>query len=237
MNLYFLVEGRHTERKLYPHWLAHLMPHFVQVPHANDVSRNSYFLFSGQGQPHLLDRALPNAIKEINEIGRFDFLILCIDAEESTVDNLKNEVSARLEEQNEKLSTSTSFRLIVQNRCVETWLLGNRKMFPRNPSDNELRKYIDFYNVREKDPERLGVFSGFSTHASFHLAYLQAIFQERNEQYGKKNIGVAADKVFLEELIQRIKDFPDHLPTLQVFLGLIQKIAELTIPTSMDMPT
>ena len=31
MNLYFLVEGRRTERWVYPAWLGYLLPHFTRV--------------------------------------------------------------------------------------------------------------------------------------------------------------------------------------------------------------
>ena len=31
MNLYFLVEGRRTESKVYPRWLSYLLPEYRQV--------------------------------------------------------------------------------------------------------------------------------------------------------------------------------------------------------------
>lgn len=31
MNIYFLVEGKRTERKVYPAWLAYLLPELQQV--------------------------------------------------------------------------------------------------------------------------------------------------------------------------------------------------------------
>ena len=31
MNIYFLVEGRHTEKKIYPEWLKHLIPELKKV--------------------------------------------------------------------------------------------------------------------------------------------------------------------------------------------------------------
>lgn len=62
MNLYFLVEGRRTEAKVYPKWLSHLLPHFSRVERFNEVDDKNYFLISGEGNPSILDVHLPNAI-------------------------------------------------------------------------------------------------------------------------------------------------------------------------------
>lgn len=236
MNLYLLVEGRRTECRLYPRWLAHLMPHFVRVPYPDEVRKNSYFLVSGEGYPRLLDKALPNAIKDVNAVGTFDYLILALDAEEAPIEDRIKEVKTALENQAERLSSSTSLRIIVQNRCIETWLLGNRRIFSRNPGNQDLQKYIEFYNVREKDPERMGMLGGFTTYAAFHLAYLQAIFEERNLQYGKYNTGHAGDQTYLQELIDRARECPEDLASFRVFRELIQNVAQLTNPVVNDGP-
>jgi hypothetical protein len=42
MNHYILVEGKQTERRLYPEWLKHLATHPSQVRAPADVVTNAY---------------------------------------------------------------------------------------------------------------------------------------------------------------------------------------------------
>lgn len=73
MNLYFLVKGKRTERKVYPMWLSILKPAMVKISYAADANDNNYYLMSGEGYPSLLNH-LENVIAEINEIGEESFL-------------------------------------------------------------------------------------------------------------------------------------------------------------------
>ena len=83
----------------------------------------------------------------------------------------------------------------------------------------------------------MGMLGGFTTHAAFHLAYLQAIFEERNLQYGKKNIGHAGDNSYLQELISRMEGCPEDLASFRVFLELIQNVVRLTNPIANGGPS
>ncbi len=49
MNIYFLVEGRQCERRLYPLWLSYAVPELVRVNNPAQATSNSYFLISGEG--------------------------------------------------------------------------------------------------------------------------------------------------------------------------------------------
>lgn len=84
MNLYFLVEGKRTEKKVYPAWLAHLVPKLRRVESPDELDDCCYVIFSGEGYPSLLDVHLGNAIKDYNTSGRFDRLVVCLDVDEST---------------------------------------------------------------------------------------------------------------------------------------------------------
>ena len=44
MNLYILVEGKNTEKKIYPSWLSYLLPQLKRVNFYDQVDKNSYFL-------------------------------------------------------------------------------------------------------------------------------------------------------------------------------------------------
>ena len=66
MNIYFLVEGKRTEMKVYPKWLSHLVPNLKRVDAYQNVESNNYYIFSGNGFPSLLDNHLRNCIEDIN---------------------------------------------------------------------------------------------------------------------------------------------------------------------------
>ena len=66
MNIYFLVEGKRTEMKVYPKWLSYLVPQLQRVNAHQNVKDNNYFMFSGNGFPSLPHNHLRNAIEDIN---------------------------------------------------------------------------------------------------------------------------------------------------------------------------
>lgn len=218
MNLYFLVEGKRTERKVYPMWLSILKPAMVKISYAADANDNNYYLMSGEGYPSLLNH-LENAIAEINEIGKYDYLILCVDAEETSVETRKKEILQYMEEKNSRLNKAELI-IIVQNPCFETWFLGNRKMFKRNPQSFALNQYINFYDVRQQDPEEMPCYQEH-TRAQFHHAYLREIFCERSITYSKQKPGPVGEESFLNELISR-HNKTGHISSFQEFINFIR---------------
>src|SRR5687767_8744018 len=96
MNLYFLVEGRRTEMRVYPEWLSYLLPHYTRVFAPDAVVNNSYFLVSGEGYTRLLDVTLQNSINDINASGRYTYFIICVDADDMAVGDRHLEVERSL---------------------------------------------------------------------------------------------------------------------------------------------
>jgi len=225
MNLYFLVEGKRTERKVYPRWLSHLLPRFSQVDKFDEVVDKNYFLISGEGYPGILDRHLPNAVRDFNRVASYSYLIVCLDAEESTAVERAAEVQQRIAET--PLAVG-ELRVVVQNRSIETWFLGNRKIVTRAPQSTELLDYIKFYDVSAEDPEQMGKLPGFSTHAQFHGAYLREAFRDKRICYNKHNPGHVTDRPYLDQLLTRVSDEPSHLQTFQSFIGFCKYIAAIT---------
>ncbi len=86
MNIYFLVEGNSTERKIYPKWLEYLIPNLVRVRYHDQVKDNNYYLISGEGYPRILYDGLENAVDKISEAIRYDYLVICVDVDEESVD-------------------------------------------------------------------------------------------------------------------------------------------------------
>ena len=136
MNLYFLVEGNNSERKVYPAWLSYLLPELQQVYNYDDVNEKNYYLISGEGYPSIYNY-ITSSIAEINSNGKYNYFVLCLDAEENTVSERHAEIQDFLRNQNLELK-KTELILIIQNRCLESWLLGNRKIYSKNPQDQPL---------------------------------------------------------------------------------------------------
>ncbi|MBD1901689.1 hypothetical protein NDI44_02305 [Trichocoleus sp. DQ-A3] len=224
MNLYFLVEGVRTEKKVYPAWLGHLLPELQRVDAYELVNEKNYYLISGEGYPSLIYDFIPRAIEEINLSGKYDYFVICLDAEENTVADIRNEIDEFMRTESFELG-KTKLVIIVQNRCIETWFLGNRKIYSRNPQNQPLLKnYSCYYDVSVDDPELMGKYNDFNTHAQFHCAYLKALFEEKNITYNKRNPGDVLEAYYLNELRQRIKAQPHQLATFGNFIEFCDTI-------------
>jgi hypothetical protein len=221
LNIYFLVEGK-TEKKIYSQWISHLLPELKRVYSFDDADDHNYYLFNCGGYPQILND-IPKAAEDIRHCGKYSYLVVCLDADESTVEERKKEVIEKLKpgEMNAQLV------VIVQNRCFETWFLGNRNVYSRNPQDEFLRVYNNFYNVSRKDPESMPNFKGFNKIQQFHKDYLKRMLAERGISYTKANPRGVGESRYVKELKKRISDMPGQLETLHnffTFCGSIRRI-------------
>ncbi|MCU0541107.1 MAG: hypothetical protein MUE44_02835 [Oscillatoriaceae cyanobacterium Prado104] len=222
MNLYFLVEGTHSERKIYPAWLDYLLPELQRVYNYYDANVKNYYLISGQGYPSFYN-FITTSVQEINSTGKYNYFVLCLDADENTVSERHAEINDFLTNQKLELK-KTELVLIVQNRCLESWLLGNRKIYTKNPQDPPLLDYTKYYDVSVNCPENMGKYPDFNTHAQFHAAYLRKLFEAKNTSYSKKDPGDARKEFYLNQLLERIKAHPEHLITFRYFIEFCNKI-------------
>ncbi len=223
MNIYFLVEGRSTEKKLYPAWLKILLPEIERVQLYNQVDKNNYVIMSGYGYPNIFNH-IRGAVGKIQEIGKYDYLVVCVDADEDTVEDRKQEIKDFVRENNLELG-KTKLVPIIQNRCIETWLLGNRKIFDSRQSLQEpLKEYVNYYDVSISDPELMGNYSDDYNHADFHELYLKAIFAARNIRYTKKSPGDSQESHYLKQLIKRVENQPQHLKSFQDFIDFCNQV-------------
>lgn len=233
MNIYFLVEGNSTEKKLYPKWLSYLIPDLVRVDYHDQVENNNYYLISGKGYPRILYDGLTNAVDKIMEVPKYDYLVICIDADEESAEARSEYVREFIQNQQINLG-KTKIEIVVQNRCIETWLLGNRKIFDsRQPLSFPLIDYVNYYDISQHDPEAMGQYNK-KNHAEFHYEYLREIFRSKNTIYSKKNPNDAQKQYYFEELQRRVKDQPADLRSFQFFLEFCEKIRNGMIPKAQD---
>jgi hypothetical protein len=198
----------------------YLLPSHTRIFSPRDVTINNYYLISGKGFPALLHNHLKNSIEEVSEIGLFDYLIIVLDSEEETISDRINEVNNFISENG--LNLPCNFKILVQHRCIETWLLGNRKVIPRQPSDKKLVELINFYDVSKEDPEFLPKYEGYNTHADFHFNYLKAVLNEKNVHYTKKIPREVYEKYYLNELISRSQS--GHIHSFKGFIDFCKSI-------------
>jgi hypothetical protein len=232
MNIYFLVEGKRTEKKVYPQWLSHLLPGLKQVRRYDEVAQHNYYIFTSGGYPSILDD-IKKAAEDINNCGKYSYLVVCLDADEVTIEERKQEIMGIFQPDLQELKAELV--VIVQNRCFETWFLGNRKVYPRHPEDETLRKYCQFYNVSENDPEMMPNFAGFKSISQFHFDYLRQMLREKGIHYAKGNPREVGESYYIEELKKRVANTPQHLKTLQVFFRFCDSFQSTSPDTNISL--
>ncbi|WP_158685578.1 hypothetical protein [Pseudoalteromonas sp. T1lg122] len=221
--MYFLVEGRGTEMRVYPKWVNAFLP---KLPFHNDYesfksSDNGFYLMSGDGYPSILNE-IDNAIVNVNNIGNVDYLFIVLDCDEDCEKERYQEVINKTAPQN--LNERTEIKVIIQKRCFETILLGNRKVIPRNSNNAQFVSYFNYHDVTLQDPELMGNFSDDFTHSQFHAEYLRKALMDKRIKYSKGNPKAILCESFTNELIKRVKE-TDHLPMFQNFVGIMEEIS------------
>jgi hypothetical protein len=225
MNIYFLVEGKRTEMKVYPKWLSYLVPELRRSAAFNTVTKNNYFIFSGNGFPSLLDNHLRNCVIDINNTGNYDYFVICLDADDQNIEACKQEIIDFMTTENICLNEKTQFKIIVQNKCLETWFLANPKIFKKNPSSDFLRECIAFYDVQKEDPELMEKLPSFEGSTSvFHSSYFQELlFEKAKIHYTKNNPREVGEEYFLKQLMERNQK-TNHIQTFQYFIQFCEQI-------------
>lgn len=225
MNAYIIVEGAETELSVYPAWLSILAPHLSQINDAWEVSENNYYLFNGGGQPHIFKHAA-QAIANVNEInaagkGKYDYVIVCCDTENESREYIEKRLGEYIEKEGVSLNDA-ELLIFEQKVCMETWFIGNTKVFKSNPQGYEMIEYLRFYNAKQNNPEYMGTIDEERfTKAQFHLRYLKRMLEERNLTYNKNNTAVVCTPDYLSELIRRYEQ-TQHLSTFGTWYEFVR---------------
>lgn len=231
MNLYFLVEGASTEVKFYPELVRSIFEgRMSKIQNVQDVNndQNSYYILTGNGYPQIYTHILKNTIEDINQYPHFNYLFVCLDADEMSINERSTEfteVCGNLKREGTVLNEHCEVVLIVQNRCIETWFLGNKKFFRRNTSNEDMLNFHFFYNVKTNDPEEMEYDSGYDSHASYHYSYLKHMVKENRRVYSKKNANAVCEPGYIQQLKERyLKE--KHIGTFGYLLTTLVDINE-----------
>ena len=216
MNLYIIVEGASGEKKVYPAWISCINKDLIEVHDLGDIVENNYIIFSGNGYPHYY-QMIDAGIEDINNYNIIDYLIIAVDAEEASVDDVIKEI---VEYVGNRLPPN-KLKIIVQNPCLETWALGNRVVYRRHPEDSTLRKYLAAYDVRVNDPEKIPHYpeEGLNR-AQFSFKYLKKILNDRyrNLTYTKGNPEVIMHPTYFRQIVLRYEEY-DHIGSFASFIN------------------
>lgn len=225
MNVYFLVEGK-TELKVYPKWLGHLLPALSRVNFAQEATDNNYYLISGLGFPRLLDVTLFDSVKEINELGNYDYLVLAVDADNMSEQEKVAEIYQFLKDNAISLTPRCRLQLIAQKSCMETWFMGNKKVYTKTVGKHsDFYSHAKFYDVSQQDPELMDKKSGFTKSVSiYHEIYLRKMLAEKNITYSKTNPKTVDERHYLEQLQNRVKETA-HLSSLNNFFSFCEALS------------
>ena len=223
MNIYFLVEGR-TEKKVYSKWLPYLQPELSQVRFADEVTKNNYLIVTGGGFPDILKTGIENAVIEVNESNKFNYLVLAIDSDYQTADEKLIEIESYIAPYQTKLTSNCQLKIIIQNCCLETWFLGNRDVYPENTDNIEFKHYADFFDVSQHDPESMPLPDSLDCSiASYHESYLKKMLKTNNQTYSKKMPSAVCTPNYIDALQNRVTETP-HLSSLKSFFSFCSSL-------------
>jgi hypothetical protein len=221
VNVYFLVEGK-TERKVYPKWLGYLAPHLERVNVPCDATNNNYYLISGGGFPSILDNHLRASVEDVNAAGNYDYLVLAIDADDISADEKEQEVY-RFASNNNIVLDNCKLIVMPQVVCMETWFLGNRRIYARNPSSDDISALTKHYNTANNDPEKMIQPEGYSgSIGDYHFHYLKTMLREKHIRYSKSEPQAVTESYYIEELRSRVAVDQNSMGSLRNFFNFLE---------------
>ena len=214
MNIYVVTEGK-VESIVYRYWIPFVNPCLSQVDDFTKVYGNNFYIVSGMGYPDYLD-IIENAILDINNMRKFDRLVISIDSENMTRQEKYDEIGAFVLHK----PCTAEIRIVVQHFCFEAWALGNRRIVRPHPTSSRLREYKQLFDVRSRDPELLPhKLDENLNRAQFAEKYLRLALNDkfRNLTYTKNNPQAVVHDKYFAQVKNRLRD-TGHIASFDDFL-------------------
>ena len=223
MNLYFLIEDSKSFRIVLPKWLHYILPDFQEEMDFESLkhSGNHFLIQDGKGYPGIrrwVEKTIDTlAGKDVP----LDYFVVCWDgdARDDKVIRADKDAFAAMFERS---IVEYHYRFFVMRHCFETWLLGNRAIYPDDVALRSFAPYADFYNVSVNDPEAMMRPNDYPASVSmYHYRYLQEMLRNSvHKNYSKGRPGAATEKDYWNELCLRAEQTPD-LRSFADFLGFL----------------
>jgi hypothetical protein len=223
MNIYVVLEGEKAASKLYTSWIQSLNKALHPINYLYEFSQNNFLIIAGYGQPGFWG-IVEAAVEDVNKTEVIDRLVIGVDSEDKNLE--EKLVEAR--EHVEKNKCRVDVRYVIQHFCLETWLLGNIQLFRKKPQEEDLKRYVAFFNIRVNDPELLTAYVNNSwNRAQFSYEYLRAGIRDkygnwRDEWgnrafYNKHNPGLAGTEAFFYQVKKRYIE-KKHIKSFSTFI-------------------
>lgn len=215
MNIYLVVEGRVSEKKVYGFWVPLVNPALSITNSIDHVTEDCLYIISGEGYPNYFD-VISDAIEDVATGHLFNRLVIAIDSEDMSYDDKKAEIQSFVVNHN----TQIDYRIIIQHFCLETWALGNRVIITRNSTTSRIREYRRYFDVLTNDPQLMPDYPNEQlTRSQFAEKYLRSLLNERyrNLSYSKSNPGALLNTLYFERVRSRYFD-TGHIASFRDFL-------------------
>lgn len=222
MNIYFLLEDSKSSFLVFPEWLKILLPNFERVNLLTQLKDNQYCIESGHGYP-AIEHRFKEAVEFIKDYEiQLNYFVLVYDSD----DRNQEEIQKRINEYTyifDEAKISASFHVLVMRKCFETWLMGNRKVYPYN--NDKFYKYESFFNVSVNNPEDMWYPSDKGLSISmYHYKYFQEMLKcSIKKNYSKKKPLYVSTENFLEGLLERIEKTED-LKIFKEFIDIVNRV-------------
>lgn len=217
MNYYVVVEGS-VEKLVFEKWIPFVNDKLAYVDHPSKLVDDNFTIVSGLGYPNYLG-IISSAIEDIAATGNTARLVTCVDSEDFTRAEKYAEIQTYILANG---FNGLDFHIVIQHFCFETWVLGNRRVGPRRPSNPELIQYKRYYDVLVEDPEGLPAMNDWNR-AQFAEIYLRRMLQDkhRNASYSKNRPDLVAHNTYFVEVCGRVDD-TGHNDSFKQFLDAFQ---------------
>lgn len=215
MNIYVVTEGK-VEAIVYRCWIPLVNPNLCPIDHITELHNNNFYIVSAMGYPHYF-AVIGNAISDVNQIRRFDRLVISVDSEDMTKQDKYDEINTFVSQRD---CTATT-RIVVQHFCFETWALGNRRIIRPNPASDKLGEYKRLFDVRVNDPELLPPKADENLNrAQFAEKYLRLALNDkfRSLTYTKRNPQALVNDKYFAQVKNRLAD-TSHIASFGDFLN------------------
>lgn len=215
MNIYVVVEGEVGEKKVYQHWIPLVNPILTPIDYITQVTTNNFYIISGNGYPNYFN-TIKNAIDDVANNPQFNRLVVAVDSEDIDFATKYTEIDDYIQ----SFGTSIDYRIIIQHFCLETWALGNKNIYVRNPQDTQLIQFQSIWNVSTQDPELLPPLVSHLNRAHSAELYLRKLLQEkyRNLTYTKRRPEALLNNTFFNRVKNRCTQ-DRHVQSFEHFLN------------------